>query len=28
LFKEHIYGPATQIVPPYVERILAHGVEL
>jgi len=28
LFKEHIYGPATRIVPPYVERVLAHGVEL
>jgi len=27
LFMEHIYGPATQIVPPYVERVLAHGVE-
>jgi NAD-dependent deacetylase len=23
LFDEHIYGPATRIVPPYVERILA-----
>ncbi len=28
LFTEHIYGPATQIVPPYVERVLTHGVEL
>lgn len=25
LFHEHIYGPATRIVPPYVERILAAG---
>ena len=25
LFREHIYGPATRIVPPYVERILAEG---
>ena len=25
LFQEHIYGPATRIVPPYVERILAEG---
>ena len=25
LFQEHIYGPATLIVPPYVERILAEG---
>ena len=24
LFHEHIYGPATRIVPPYVERILAR----
>jgi NAD-dependent deacetylase len=23
LFQEHIYGPATRIVPPHVERILA-----
>jgi hypothetical protein len=23
LFHEHIYGPATQTVPPYVERVLA-----
>src|SRR5262245_37894151 len=28
LFKEHIYGPATQTVPTYIERVLAHGVEL
>ena len=27
LFKEHVYGPASRIVPPYVERVLAHGVE-
>jgi NAD-dependent deacetylase len=26
LFHEHIYGPATRIVPPYVERILAGEV--
>ena len=26
LFHEHIYGPATRIVPPYVERILTKGV--
>jgi len=26
LFKEHIYGPATEVVPSYVERILKHGV--
>ena len=25
LFHEHIYGPATQVVPPYVERVLANG---
>jgi NAD-dependent deacetylase len=25
LFQEHIYGPATLIVPPYVERVLASG---
>ena len=25
LLQEHIYGPATRIVPPYVERILAEG---
>jgi len=25
LFQEHIYGPATRIVPPYVDRILAEG---
>ena len=25
LFEEHIYGPATRIVPPYVERLLAEG---
>ena len=25
LFQEHVYGPATQIVPPYVDRILAEG---
>ncbi|MFO1086699.1 MAG: NAD-dependent deacylase [Reyranellaceae bacterium] len=25
LFHEHIYGPATQIVPPYVERVLTRG---
>ena len=25
LFHEHIYGPATEIVPPYIERILKHG---
>jgi len=25
LFHEHIYGPATQVVPPYVERILKQG---
>ncbi len=25
LFTEHIYGPATRIVPPYVERILSRG---
>ncbi|WP_395712619.1 NAD-dependent deacylase [Reyranella sp.] len=25
LFHEHIYGPATQVVPPYVERVLRHG---
>ena len=25
LFQDHIYGPATRIVPPYVERILAEG---
>ena len=25
LFHEHIYGPATRIVPPYVERVLAEG---
>ena len=26
LFKEHIYGPATRVVPPYVERVLRQGV--
>jgi len=25
LFHEHIYGPATQVVPTYVERVLADG---
>ncbi len=25
LFLEHIYGPATRIVPPYVERVLVRG---
>jgi NAD-dependent deacetylase len=25
LFHEHIYGPATEIVPPYVARVLKHG---
>ena len=25
LFHEHIYGPATEVVPTYVERVLAHG---
>ncbi len=25
LFQERIYGPATQVVPPFVERILARG---
>jgi NAD-dependent deacetylase len=25
LFHEHIYGPATQVVPPYVERVLTRG---
>lgn len=25
LFHEHIYGPATAIVPPYVARVLKHG---
>ncbi len=25
LFHEHIYGPATQVVPAYVERVLAEG---
>jgi len=25
LFQEHVYGPATRIVPPYVDRILAEG---
>ena len=25
LFQEHIYGPATQTVPPYVERVLSRG---
>jgi NAD-dependent deacetylase len=25
LFHEHIYGPATQVVPAYVERVLADG---
>jgi NAD-dependent deacetylase len=25
LFHEHIYGPATQVVPPYVERVLRKG---
>jgi NAD-dependent deacetylase len=28
LFKEHIYGPATRVVPPYVERVLSRGVEV
>jgi NAD-dependent deacetylase len=26
LFHEHVYGPATQVVPPYVEKILKGGV--
>ncbi|HYX01110.1 MAG TPA: Sir2 family NAD-dependent protein deacetylase, partial [Reyranella sp.] len=25
LFQEHIYGPATRTVPPYVERVLKSG---
>jgi NAD-dependent deacetylase len=25
LFQEHIYGPATRIVPPYVEHVLKRG---
>ena len=25
LFHQHIYGPATLTVPPYVERVLANG---
>ena len=25
LFQEHIYGPATQTVPPYIERVLKSG---
>lgn len=25
LFHEHIYGPATEIVPPYIERVLKRG---
>jgi NAD-dependent deacetylase len=25
LFHEHIYGPATEVVPPYVERVLRKG---
>ncbi len=25
LFHEHIYGPATLTVPPFVERVLAYG---
>lgn len=25
MFHEHIYGPATEVVPPYVARVLAHG---
>src|SRR5262249_60232093 len=25
LFQEHIYGPATQTLPPYVERVLKNG---
>ena len=25
LFHEHIYGPATEVVPAYVERVLANG---
>ena len=25
LFHEHIYGPATEVVPPYVERVLTRG---
>ena len=25
LFREHIYGPATLTVPPYVDRVLAYG---
>ena len=28
LFHEHIYGPATLIVPPYVERVLANGWQI
>jgi NAD-dependent deacetylase len=27
LFREHIYGPATLVVPPYVERTLTEGVK-
>jgi len=26
LFREHIYGPATQVVPAFVERVLADGL--
>lgn len=25
LFHEHLYGPATEVVPPYVERVLSKG---
>jgi NAD-dependent deacetylase len=25
LFQERIYGPATQVVPPFVERVLKRG---
>jgi len=28
LFREHIYGPATQVVPAFVERVLAEGVKV
>ncbi len=27
LFREHIYGPATLVVPPFIERVLAEGVK-
>jgi NAD-dependent deacetylase len=27
LFREHIYGPATQVVPPFIQRVLAEGVK-